>query len=166
MLLGFFGVGPYLAARVYAPSVTAEDFAAENGFSRFLGGRVFGVSLLASALYVYALGLGLFAPAEIRDVIFYACWEDTGKLFMTDRGIHATLIDGTLLCSVMMWGPLTEDMRRRGWDFTGNDKISSYLNALTIMLAPVLGPSLYLALRPALPSAQTEPAGTSEPESE
>lgn len=148
---GFFGLGPYLAARDYAPAVSKEEFSESGPLVKLFESKFFALPTLGMALYVYALGLGLFAPSEMRDVIFYACWQDTARLFASDRGIHATLIDGSIL-SLFMWGPLTEDMRRRGWRFDSENKLSSFANAVSILAAPVLGPALYLVLRPALPS--------------
>lgn len=151
MFLGFFGLGPYLAARDYAPTVSKEELREAGPLVKLFESKFFALPTLGMALYVYAMGLGLFAPAEMRDVIFYACWQDTARLFASDRGIHATLLDGTVL-SVLMWGPLTEDMRRRGWTFKSKDT-ASFVNAISILAAPVLGPALYLLLRPELRSS-------------
>jgi hypothetical protein len=152
-VFGFGGIAPYLAFRQYAPRIVAEDVEEAGLAARWFNSRAFALTAVAGALYVYYLGLGFSAgfdaPSELRDVIFYACWQDTSRLFATDRGVNATLIDGVIL-SVGMWGPLTEDMRRRGWKF---DKfnISSYVNAACILAAPCLGPAVYLLARPALP---------------
>jgi hypothetical protein len=153
-LLGFFGVGPYLAARDYAPAVSAEEVREQGAASQFFEGKVFAVSALLFSLYVYTKGLGLLAPAEMRDVIFYSSWQDTAHLFATDRGVHVTVLDEAVLCT-LMWGPLTEDMRRRGWVFDGKNA-SSYVNALCILAAPCLGPALYLVLRPSLPPSRVD----------
>lgn len=154
-ILGFFGVGPYLAGREYAPVVSREELSRQGPVVKVFESKVFALGTLGLALYVYVTGLGLLAPSEMRDVIFYSCWQDTARLFASDRGIHATLLDGALL-SVLMWGPLTEDMRRRGWVFDNENK-SSFVNALSILAAPCLGPALYLLLRPQLPSETKKP---------
>jgi hypothetical protein len=154
-VLGFFAVGPYLAARVYAPSVSSEELGAQGWVNKLFESKLFAWSTLGMAMYVYVTGLGLLAPAEMRDIIFYSCWQDTARLFASDRGVHATVLDGAVL-SMLMWGPLTEDMRRRGWVFDKNN-ISSFVNAILILAAPCLGPALYLVLRPSLPSNSKAP---------
>ncbi len=150
-LLGFFVLGPYLAAREYAPSVSSSEIESRGMFARFFESRAYGGILLAMAFAVYFKALEIGSPQEIRDVVFYACWLDTARIFAEDRWAHATIIDGTLLSTVMMWGPLCEDMRRRGWRF-GAVNWDSYVYACFILVAPCLGPALYLLLRPRLPA--------------
>lgn len=152
-VIGFVGLGPYLSLRNYAPYVTKGEFATKSGVHRYVGGRIFGVSVFIYALYTYYIGLALGSPFELLDVIFYSCWQDTGRLMATDRGVAGTVVDMILL-STCMWGPLTEDMRRRGWVFD-SENAGSYVNALCILAAPLLGPSLYLAIRPDLPEGSS-----------
>jgi hypothetical protein len=147
--LGFTGLAPYLALREYAPRVVAEDVDDAGLAARWFNSKACGVTAVAAAAYVYYLALALSASSESRDVIVYACWLDTARLFASDRGVNATLIDFSIL-STAMWGPLTEDMRRRGWKF---DKFNaaSYINAACVLAAPCLGPAVYLVARPDLP---------------
>jgi hypothetical protein len=153
MLFGFVGLGPYLAVRTYAPDITADEVRGSSAIVRWFEGKANAVLLLAHALYIFSLAFGFFAPAEMRDVIFYACWQNTAQLFGTDRSVHVMLLDGAVL-STLVYGPLTEDMRRRGWKFD-KDNISSYLNAFCVLAAPCIGPAVYLMLRPGLPEAQS-----------
>lgn len=147
---GFGALGPYLALRKFVPRVSREDLSSSR-IARFLESKFYAVSLLAYAIFTYVLGLGLAAPSATRDTVLFTCWLDTVHLFQTDRLVHASLLDAALLC-ILLWGPLCEDMRRRGWIFD-RKHIDSYINAACVLAAPGLGPALYLVLRSPLPSS-------------
>lgn len=59
--------------------------------------------------------------------------------------------------SLLTWGPLTEDMRRRGW-FTPGSEFESNITAASILSTPGFGAAVYLVLRPRLPEALAEEA--------
>jgi hypothetical protein len=151
MVVGFAALGPYLAFRTYAPDLTAQDLDKAGPLAKWFEGKANAVLVLGYALFIYYLAFAFGAPSEARDVIFYACWQNTAQLFDSNRFVHGMLIDGALLCT-LLYGPLTEDMRRRGWIFDKNN-ISSYLNAFCILAAPCIGPAVYLLLRPSLPDS-------------
>lgn len=164
LFLGFFAVGPYIAGREYVPSVTAEEVKERGFLSRVCESKGFAAFCLLSSLAWYAFALGVFSPdsIELRNVIFYSLCQDLGRMFTSDRGVHISMLDISVL-SVLSWGPLTEDMRRRGWCFSGKGLTESAVTALSILAAPGLGVSLYLLLRPNLPESQKETALGSVP---
>ncbi|PXF49279.1 hypothetical protein BWQ96_00853 [Gracilariopsis chorda] len=151
VFFGFGALGPYLAAREYVPSVSSEEVAAQGITSRVLESRAFSVGLLVYVLWIYAFALGVFTPGteNLHDAIFYAAGVNLFRLFSTDRFASVSVVD--LVClSLATWGPLTEDMRRRGW-FAEGRLSESYLTALSIASTPGLGVALYLIMRPRLP---------------
>lgn len=121
-----------------------------------LESRWLSVGTLLFSLWCYAFSLGIFTPGgqQYRDVVFYASGVNLLRLLSTDRFVSVTSADFVIL-SVIIWGPLTEDMSRRGW-FVKGKKLESALTALSFMLVPVLGPALYLATRSSLPEREEE----------
>lgn len=152
LFVGFGALGPYLVGRDYAPTVTAEEVRDRGFISRVLESRFFSVGTVIYALWAYVFALGFFSPGtiEFHDVVLYASSVDLLRLLTNDRAACATCANLLILC-ITVWGPLTEDMSRRGW-FTEGRKLESVFTALSFTLVPVLGPALYLALRPRLPS--------------
>lgn len=156
VLLGFTVLGPYLIARDYAPKVSAEEVR-KNGFvSRLLESPLSSVPTLLFTLWCYSFALGVFTPGsdQFHNVVFYATRQDLARLISTERGVSTTMLD-LLILSIVTWGPLTEDMTRRGW-FKKGEWLESVSTAASIMLAPGLGTSLYLVLRPGLPSTESK----------
>lgn len=154
LLLGFLVLGPYMIGRTQVRKVTREEVEARGVFSRILESRIFGATVLMYCIWIYGFTFGLFTPGseQLHDAMFYAAGVDLSRLFVTDRFVAMTTID-TCLLALLFWGPLTEDMRRRGW-FASGQETESWLTALSILSAPGLGAALYLVLRPRLPSAQ------------
>lgn len=151
VFVGFFALGPYLTARDYAPSATVEDVEKAGFISRILESRLFSIGNFLYTLWIYAFAFGLFSPGseQLHDVMFYSSLVELGRMFTSDRAVCITIID-TVVLSIGTLGALTEDMKRRGWFEKGREG-ESLLTALSIILAPGLGPALYLALRPRLP---------------
>lgn len=151
VFFGFGALGPYLAAREYAPSVSSKEVAKQGIISRALESRAFSIGTLVYVGWVYAFAFGLFTPGteNLHDAIFYAAGVNLFRLFATDHFASVSMVD--LVClSIATWGPLTEDMRRRGW-FAEGRLTESYLTALSIASTPGLGVAMYLILRPRLP---------------
>lgn len=65
-----------------------------------------------------------------------------GDLFDTVSLVNVSACDLVVL-SLMVYLPMREDMKRRGWE----DQTAA---AVAFCALPVLGPSLYLLLRPSL----------------
>lgn len=131
--LGFFGIGPYLFLRKPMTDVTYED----RGF----GTSAFEPKLTAVGMLAFAMGLSYYALSSeplAQSVSSYIA------LFQTQRLVHVSSIDFTIL-SLAMWDPMTEDMVRRKWTGPG----ASLFCAL-----PVIGPVMYLLLRPSLESSE------------
>lgn len=156
--VGFWAFGPYLIGREYAPNVVEEEVRDCGVVSRLLESKILGIGAVLYSLWAYAFALGLFSPGtiEYHDVVLYASVVDLFRLLSYDRGACSTCLDCVILCTVI-WGPLTEDMSRRGW-FKKGKNLESVLTALSFMLVPVLGPAVYLVLRPPLPSRDIEQA--------
>ena len=145
LFTGFFSIGPYLAVRKFR-----SKFDTNKKLTRLASiteSKAFGTGLLAFALFCYAIALGVMDEPGTRDALFYERTIELRSLFKTDKLVNVSMIDFALL-SVFMWGPLTEDMARRS--LFSEKSPTDILTALIILTAPVLGPSLYLVLRPSL----------------
>lgn len=130
-VLGSFGVGafallPYLALRQPNP--------------QFVGAKGWGLTwwdsrLNGSLLALVTLGLLIYGLSQGN-------WAEFGEAWRTSRFIHVMSLD---FCCLTVLFPLIlrDDLRRRGlhqpWLWGG------------ISLLPLVGPVLYLALRPPLP---------------
>lgn len=152
--LGIGFLGPYIIARDYVPSISAEEVADRSWYSRWLEGKPNAIFTVLYAVWAYAFALGLFTPGseQLHDLIFYSAAVDLWRLMQSDKIICNTTID-FLLMSIAMWSPLKEDMRRRGWFVPGRETESAF-TALSILSTPGLGPAIYILLRPGLPSAE------------
>ena len=128
--LGFFALGPYLGLREYRPGVSK---AGVGGVAQFLETKANGAFVSASAV-----GLLAFVAAHWSA----GCWDDFLQLFSTSRFAHISSLDFTVL-SLCNYGTIAEDMRRREW--------FSPSKAAVFTVLPLLGPALYLLLRPSLP---------------
>lgn len=148
---GFAGIGPYLITRKYVPLITKQEVESRGIVARILESRWTSVGTAIFSIYSYVRCLGFFANANeaLRDAMFYSSFVDFVRLIKVDRFASVATVDFILL-SVFLWGPLTEDMRRRGWFFKGG-QIESVLTALSILAVPGFGAALYFVLRPPLP---------------
>lgn len=130
--LGFFGIGPYLGLRNKPSADVAAPWTRANadigsGVLEFKGTPLF---LLLSACYlVYYACYGEYAADR---------WQGFAELFDTQPLARISTIDFTIL-SLAMFDPLEEDMRRRR--YSGPD-------AKLFCSLPVIGPLVYLLLRP------------------
>lgn len=156
LFLGFWSFGPYLLGREYVPKIAREEVYDRGILSRALESKALAVATIGYALWAYAFALGFFTPGslEYHDVLLYATVVDLFRDFSMDRGVFSTCIDFVILNTVI-GGPLTEDMSRRGW-FREGRNVDSILTALSFLLIPVLGPAVYLLLRPSLPESNSE----------
>lgn len=154
LFLGITALGPYLIGREYAPKVSADEVAKRGFFSRILESKWLGISSLLYSLYCYALAFGIFVPGDLNfhNIVFYAAAVDLSRLYQADWTAVATCLD-FLILNILIWGPLTEDMKRRGW-FTQGREVESTLTAISFVLLPAIGPALYLTTRPPLPSSK------------
>lgn len=152
LFFGFLGLGPYLVGRNYVPKVAAEQVQGRGWFSRILESRWLGLGTILFSVWCYSFAFGVFTPGtqEFRDIVFYASGKNLWRLIQSERGVSSTCIDFVVL-STLIWGPLTEDMSRRGWFVKGRE-FESTLTAISFMLLPVFGPALYLSTRPSLPA--------------
>lgn len=135
--LGYLAIGPYLALREPRPAVLRTDVS--GMLAAALESRAAGVLLAAGAV-----GLPLFAGLQsIQD--WPALTAEFVHLAGGSRLVSTSSLD--LLILQLAAGSLcTEDALRRGWDRPG-----ASLVALGAAAVPVVGPALWLALRPPLP---------------
>ncbi len=137
--VGAFALLPYLALR--EPN---QEFTGSKGiFLKLLDSRWIGVALTLGTLVL--LGFGLIKGD----------WGDFIQQWQTRRFIHVMSLDFCLLC-LLFPSLLGDDMARRGL------KNSQLFWAVTLI--PLVGPLLYLCLRPALPDSEQEATtGTQQP---
>ncbi len=125
--VGAFALLPYLALRRPNPEFTgSQDWWLRLHNSRWLG---VALSLGAIALLGYGLSQG--------------DWADFAQQWQTSRFIHVMSLD-FLLLSALVPALLGDDLARRGW--------ASPQRFGAIALIPLLGPLVYLCLRPPLPT--------------
>jgi len=134
---GYFALGPYFATRTERTGPLGKSdlgWSSRNIFEN----RAFGVGL--SALTISALySSDIFVP----DFDFTATLADFINLLSGSRFVSVASVDICLM-SVLAAVLVSEDCKLRGWE----DKSIPLLFG-TILL-PVLGPSIYLAVRPEL----------------
>ncbi|MEM9976497.1 MAG: DUF2834 domain-containing protein [Cyanobacteria bacterium P01_D01_bin.2] len=126
--LGVFALLPYLALR--KSTFDLPHRSAESVLLRVVNHRLFGAGVVVATLLLLAYG---FAQGQ-----WGASWQTFLHQFSTSRFIHVMSLDFcmlTLLTPRLLW----DDMARRG--------VASSWRLLS--LVPLLGPALYLALRPA-----------------
>lgn len=150
--LGFFAVGPYLIFRKYASRVSLEEFSTQSRVTQMIENSWFFIPFVVASLGVYAYAFGSFEPGgEItHDLLFYSSIESLLRISKTDAFVNIVCVD-FVIRTFLLWGPLTEDMRRRGW-FGSDNRGVSVITALIILCTPGLGPSLYLSTKSELPN--------------
>ncbi|MGB7440217.1 MAG: DUF2834 domain-containing protein [Coleofasciculaceae cyanobacterium] len=134
--LGAFALLPYLGLRQPNPKFTGS----KSNLISFLDSRWLGVALTFAALVL--LGFGLLNGN----------WGDFIQQWQTSRFIHVMSLDFCLLC-LLFPTLLGDDMARRGV----KDSVWFWL----VALVPLVGPLLYLCLRPSLPDSRKELVGVS-----
>lgn len=129
--LGFGGLGPYLGLRNKREEVLDSERGRGSAVFEF---KLTSVTLLLFSLYLAYFGVtGAYTGGDrVTDFI---------ELFKSQRLVHVSTIDFTIL-SLAMADPLSEDMRRRDWRGAP---------AAAFCAVPVIGPCVYLCLRPSLP---------------
>jgi hypothetical protein len=125
---GVIGLIPYLALR----NPNQEFSGQKDAFLNLLDSRFFGIVLSLSTIPLLAYGFG------------FGDWEDFVQQFLSDRFIHGMSLAFCLFC-LLFPTILGDDMARRSWN---NPQIF-----WTVALFPLLGPLIYLCLRPSLPEA-------------
>ena len=129
--VGAFALLPYLALRQ-----SNQEFTGSKGtFLKVLDSRWLGVALTLGTLGLLSFGL------------LKGDWGDFAQQWQTNRFIHVMSLDFCLLC-LLFPALLGDDMARRGW------KNSQVFWA--VALVPLVGPLLYLCLRPSIPESGNE----------
>jgi hypothetical protein len=137
--VGAFALLPYLALR----EPNQEFTGSKNLFLKVLDSRLLGIALAIGALVLLSYGL------------FNGNWGDFIEQWQTSRFIHVMSLDFCLLC-LLFPALLGDDMARRGW------KNSSLFWVVTLL--PLIGPLLYLCIRPPLlESGQKITLGNQQP---
>lgn len=129
--VGAFALLPYLALRQPSQEFTGS----KDIFLKFLDSRWLGVALTLGALGLLSFGL------------LKGNWGDFIEQWQTSRFIHVMSLDFCLL-SLLFPALLGDDMARRGL------KNSQLFWA--VALVPLLGPLMYLCLRPPIPDSKQE----------
>jgi hypothetical protein len=134
--VGSFGVGafvllPYLALREANQTFTGS----KNIFLKILDSRWLGVALTLGTLVLLSFG---FLKGD---------WGDFVQQWQTDRFIHVMSLDFCLLC-LLFPALLGDDMARRG--------LKNPSLFWVVALLPLIGPLLYLCLRPPLADSGQE----------
>ncbi len=133
--LGAFALLPYLALRDPNPS--------------FTGPKTWGIKLLESKALGLLIVLGV--ALILRPGLYQGDWSDFVQQWHASRFIHVMSLDFCLL-SALFPLLLDDDMARRG--------LSDRRLFWAVALVPLLGPAVYLALRPDLPDSPAAGAKT------
>ncbi len=144
-LVGSFGLGaftllPYLALRQPNPTFTG----AKTVLIRILDARITGVLLAAGAIALLVYG---FSQGN---------WADYVHEWQTRRFVHVMSLDFVLLCLIFP-ALLGDDMARRGWH---NQSAIFW----SVALLPLIGPLVYLIIRPSLQSTSSGSTTSTAPE--
>ena len=131
---GFFAIGPYLALRNYVTEGVTTS-------TRGRGSGAFESKVTGVLLTTFSLWLAYFA---FFTADFASSLEQYKELFWTQRLVHVSTMDATIL-SLFVVDPMREDMQRR--NFVGAP-------AWAFAALPIVGPSLYLLMRPSLPDEE------------
>jgi len=129
--VGAFALLPYLALREANQTFTGS----KDIFLKILDSRWLGVTLTLGTLVLLSFG---FLKGD---------WGDFIQQWQTDRFIHVMSLDFCLLC-LLFPSLLGDDMARRG--------LKNPLLFWAVALLPLIGPLLYLCLRPPLADSGQE----------
>jgi hypothetical protein len=122
---GVIGLIPYLALR----EPNQEFSGSKDLWLNLLDSRLAGVILSLSAIAILAYGL------------FFGDWGNFIEQFQTDKFVHGMTL-ATCLLFLLVPASLSDDMARRG--------IKNLLFFWAVALFPLVGPLVYLCLRPPL----------------
>lgn len=149
--LGFFALGPYLALWTPAPPAEGLSEAERAGprdatvpprpeaLERNGAAGAAALRALESPITAAALLIGALSQAFLAATAGSAAWSEYGRLFDESRLVHVTTLDFLALSSfIPFWVSLDASSRR--WQG------SSFAAALGAV--PLVGPALYLVLRP------------------
>lgn len=126
--VGAFALLPYLALRQSNPTFAGT----KNSWLKLLDSRWMGIGLTIGAVVLLTYGLR------------QGNWSGFLHQWQTDRFIHVMSLDFCLLC-LLFPVLLRDDMMRRGLQPGGL--------FWAVSLVPLLGPTVYLALRPPIAAA-------------
>jgi hypothetical protein len=132
---GFFSVGPYLALR-------NKNFDVTNA-TRGRGSGAFESKI--SAILLLTFSCWLFFYSLTTGDLGAAC-QGYQDLFWSQRIVHVSTLDALLLSAIVV-DPMSEDMTRRNY---------TNIPAWVFALLPIIGPTVYLLLRPPLPLDKVE----------
>ena len=141
VVIGYFALGPYFALRSARQGPLDPEEAGwltRNIFEQ----RAFGV-LLSALTISLPFSSDLFAP----DIDYSAVASGFAELLSSSRFVAVAAID-ILLMLALVAALINEDCARRGWSDRG-----LALGAASLLL-PVLGPCVYLSVRPPLQSPE------------
>ncbi len=149
--LGFFALGPYLALWTPAPSAESlpeperagpRDATAPpepQALDRNGAAGSIALRALESPITAAVLLLGALSQAYLAATAGPAAWSEYGRLFDESRLVHVTSLDFLALSSfIPFWVSLDADSRK--WS---GASFAAVLGAI-----PLVGPAVYLALRP------------------
>lgn len=139
---GAFALLPYMALwREPARPVVARQ-GGPKGVEKVLESRVLGAALAAAAAALIVKGFVL--PSE----------EEVGmsfRLFNSSKFIHVMSVDfATLALLSPLW--ISNDMIVRKWGPASGDSTKAYALAWAFAALPLVGPCIWLAVRPPLPA--------------
>ncbi len=139
--LGFFALGPYLALREFRPEAAPPK---ARWVRKALESKIPAVLAMAGALALVKHGLFTGGGPDLDLAGRLSAYQ---QLFDTQTLAHVSSLD-FLVLSLFVADALREDMLRRDW--------YDPAKVFVFSAVPVLGPCLYLILRPALPELEEE----------
>lgn len=139
--LGFFALGPYLALREYRPDAAPPK---ATWLRKAVESKIPAGLALTGALALVRHG---FFTGGGPGLDWAGRLAEYKTLFDAQTLAHVSSLDFLILC-LFVADAIREDMMRRQW--------YEPARALAFSAVPVLGPCLYLMLRPALPEEEQE----------
>lgn len=137
--LGFFALGPYLAVREFRPDAAPPQ---AGWLRKAIENKIPAVLAMVGALVLVKHG---FFTGGAPELDLAGRIAEYRALFETQMLPHVSSLD-FLILNLFVADAMREDMMRRDW--------YSSAKVLGFSLVPVLGPCLYLILRPALPDLE------------
>jgi len=133
--VGAFALLPYLALRQDNPQFVGE----KSWAVKILDSRITGLVLAITGTFLVIYGLR------------FGDWADFALQWRTSRFINVMSWDFCLLSAMLPW-LLKDDMQRRGW--------TSDTAFMAVSAFPVLGPLVYLCVRPNVIAVSAKPTAT------